>query len=141
MNDKKKGKENNKNSFQPSKKVKGDREFRLADGKTPIYEIGDFIDKGIFSRYKKAYLKNSPNCNEEGEPVQCHLFGLGNVLKLIHQPGCHGLRIYYGKKKKNGKWIPELMLVGVYQDGNDMLDHTLILDNSLPCPTYCPDDV
>ena len=115
------------------------KQFALIKGK-PIYEIGEFIDHAKFDEYRKNYKRNlkttKPNC----ETIHAHLFGLGNILKLIGQPGCHGVRMYYGIEKRGKKLVPQLMLVGVYKDGNDMLDHTLILDASLPCPDYCDDD-
>ena len=119
------------------------RTFHLAGGK-PIYEIGGFISKDDFEAFKDLYRKSKRkqeknNDFPEIEHVSGHLFGLGDLMKLIHQPGCHGIRIYYGLKKEEGKdkLQPQLMIVGVYKDGADMIDHTLILDASMPCPDYC----
>ena len=137
MNDKKKGRGKN----QKIKKLKKEpKDFALYDDK-PIYEIGGFISKDQFKDYSNAYIKKQPFCDSQKRPIKCQLFGLGNLHKLLNQPGCHGMRAYYGLKKVGRTWMPQLMLVGVYQDGNDMIDHTLILDESLPCPLYCPDDI
>jgi hypothetical protein len=116
-----------------------ERDLMLIGG-LPIYEIGGFIDKKTARSYSRNYLKKQPFLNPKKKPVKGHLFGKGNVSKLIDQPDCHGIRVYYGlKKDEEGCFVPQLMMVGVYKDGSDMTDHTLILDMTLPCPEYCPD--
>ncbi len=115
---------------------RNDRDFHLVGGK-PIYEIGDFISKRTFKKYKDLFKELDPFKKSGIEPVGGHLFGLGDIMKLISQPGCHGIRIYYGIKKNRKKLEPQLMIVGVYKDGANMTDHTLILDASMPCPDYC----
>ena len=112
------------------------RAFHLV-GDKPIYEVGGFISKEEFKDYRDNFKKCNPFKPEQYENVGGHLFGLGEVMKLISQPGCHGIRIYYGLKKVKKKLHPQLMIVGVYKDGADMTDHTLILDASMPCPDYC----
>ena len=119
--------------------TKKPRKFMLIN-ELPIYEIGGFIDKKTAKNYSKNYLKNKPFIGPDGEPLKGHLFGKGNLSKLINQPDCHGIRVYYGMKKTKQGLIPQLMMVGVYQDGNDMIDHTLILDMTMPCPWVCPPD-
>ncbi len=113
------------------------RPLLLVDEK-PIYEIGDFIPVKKFEKMKYAYShsKNQRLLADKKTAVRSHLFGKGGILKLLGQPDCHAIRIYYGDDDKGN---PQLMLVGVYRDGKDMTDHTLILDVSKPCPHFCPE--
>ena len=55
--------------------------------------------------------------------------------ELLAQPGCAGMRFYYGlnDKGENG-----LVMVGVDRDGNDMVKGVL-LDDGFPCPIWCGD--
>jgi hypothetical protein len=63
-------------------------------------------------------------------------FHRDQVLELLNQPGCVGLRIYYGRQA-DGK--PALVLTGVDKADNDITGGT-ILERHLPCPPYCGDD-
>jgi len=54
---------------------------------------------------------------------------------LLAQPGCSGLRFYYGQDKSGAS---SLILVGVDADGNDMEDGVL-MDVHYPCPPVCGD--
>jgi hypothetical protein len=55
--------------------------------------------------------------------------------EILKQPGCTGIRLYYGVDDKGE---PSLVLVGVGQDDNDMVDGALI-DTIFPCPPFCGD--
>ena len=72
------------------------------------------------------------------EAVKGGMFPRDVFETLLAQPGCAAIRFYYGEAE-NG--APELVLVGVDVDGNDMTSASLF-DLSLPCPPYCgdPDD-
>lgn len=63
------------------------------------------------------------------------LFLRADVDALLGQKGCSGLRFYYGLGV-NGE--DTLILVGVDQEGNDMVNGVLI-DTSFPCPPFCGD--
>jgi hypothetical protein len=52
---------------------------------------------------------------------------------ILKQPGCQGIRVYYGRSE-NGTM--ELVLVGVDSDGNDMTAG-VIDDRGFPCPPVC----
>lgn len=73
-----------------------------------------------------CYRKLHPNQTE------AHFFGRENILALLNQTGCMGIRVYYGDKPSGGK---ELILVGVDANENDMLE--LIMDLSKHCPPTC----
>lgn len=61
-----------------------------------------------------------------------HFYGRDILEKLLEQDGCVGIRVYYGAGEDDK---PELVLVGVESDENDIL--SLIADTSVPCPNYC----
>jgi hypothetical protein len=63
-------------------------------------------------------------------------FHKDQVLELLNQPGCVGLRIYYGHQA-DGK--PALVLTGVDKADNDITGGT-ILEQHMPCPPYCGGD-
>ena len=142
---KSKKKSKKKRSYQNKKLKSGEnlryeedyRPLLLVDDK-PIYEIGDFIPVEKYKEMKEAYSnsKNQRLLADNKTPVKSHLFGKGGILKLIGQPDCHAIRIYYGDDEKGN---PQLMLVGVYRDGKDMTEHSLVLDVSKPCPHFCPE--
>ncbi len=51
---------------------------------------------------------------------------------LLNQSGCTGIRYYYGLDAEGKQ---QLVLVGIDENGNDMLN--LIMDLSSPCPENC----
>jgi hypothetical protein len=67
------------------------------------------------------------------DAVIAQYFGKDIVDKILAQPGCVGVRMYYGKHT-NGK--PDVIIVGVDIKGNDMLSGVLALP-TLPCPPIC----
>ena len=52
---------------------------------------------------------------------------------ILKQPGCKGIRIYYGKAATGEM---SLVMVGVDDDGNDMTSGEMI-ENHFPCPPFC----
>jgi hypothetical protein len=65
--------------------------------------------------------------------VLAHYFGSDALEKALAQPGCVGLRMYYGKHQDGS---PALVIVGVDKKGKDITSGTL-LQRSLPCPPEC----
>jgi hypothetical protein len=67
---------------------------------------------------------------KEDEYIRSEFFGADQVMRLLSQPGCVGLRIHYAKRweDKNGKptemgqgqLIPRVLLTGVNANGDDM---------------------
>ena len=55
--------------------------------------------------------------------------------ELLAQPGCSGMRFYYGRDKGGES---SLILVGVDKVGNDLVNGVL-LDGHFPCPPICGD--
>ncbi|MDF1696863.1 MAG: hypothetical protein P1U56_13560 [Saprospiraceae bacterium] len=67
--------------------------------------------------------------------VEGILFGRDHIFQLLNQPGCMGLRMYYGTDL-NGD--PHLVIVGTDLNGDDMAAPPFeILDTGVPCPTFC----
>lgn len=60
-------------------------------------------------------------------------FHADQVLRLLQQPGCKGLRIY---RARNPKDEASVILVGVDESGNDMTQGVM-LQEWLPCPPFC----
>jgi hypothetical protein len=67
------------------------------------------------------------------QSLRAHVFGGIKIRKLLSQNGCVGLRMYHGAIREKGE---VLLLVGVDRNGADLTDG-LILDVSVPCPSYC----
>lgn len=59
-------------------------------------------------------------------------FHKDQVLKLLDQPGCVGLRIHYGR---NANGSPALVLTGIDATDNDLTGE--ILEKHYPCPPVC----
>jgi hypothetical protein len=60
-------------------------------------------------------------------------FGRDALMSLLTQPGCTGMRIYYGKTDAAN---PVLVLVGVDVEGRDMTAYS-IKEVGCPCPPFC----
>jgi hypothetical protein len=63
------------------------------------------------------------------------MIGKQALEELLSQPGCEGLRIYYGREESGH---PALVLVGVNSSDADMTSGT-ILEQLFPCPPICGD--
>ncbi len=63
-------------------------------------------------------------------------FNQPQVIELLTQPGCVGMRIYRGMTADGES---ATVLVGVDKDGNDMVNGVL-LEIGMPCPPWCTDD-
>lgn len=98
-------------------------------------------------RKEKAEFMTADKMNEK-EAKKGGMFGKEDILDLLNQPGCVGMRYYYGRNDDGSK---NLVLVGVDKDNNDILpaeeksamavmdsnDNGIILERGLPCPPYC----
>jgi len=69
----------------------------------------------------------------KGDEVKAHYVGKEALLKLLNQENCVGVRIYYAETD-DGK--PELVFVGVTEEGKDLTDG-ILLERTFPCPPYC----
>lgn len=69
-------------------------------------------------------------------------FGKEKLEELLAQPGCQGLRFYFGadEKQEAGKtWTElDLVIVGADSSENDQIGaNDKILDYGSPCPSKC----
>ena len=94
---------------------------------------GSMISRTEAQRLLTNY-QNSPAfaANNHTEGI---LFGRDHLLQILAQPGCKGMRIYFGKDGVLSTDPTTFVIVGTNAEGNDMTD--LILDIGYPCPTHC----
>jgi hypothetical protein len=64
--------------------------------------------------------------------VKSGAFHKDQVIKLLGQAGCVGLRIHYGR---NADGSPALVLTGIDAKDNDLTGE--ILETHYPCPPMC----
>ncbi len=77
--------------------------------------------------HTRRYRAASPNAQKAGA------FHKDQVLELLNQAGCVGLRIYFGRDSAGA---PSLVLTGIDSTDTD-LSHGTILEISYPCPPFC----
>ncbi|MES2678575.1 MAG: hypothetical protein V4635_01765 [Bacteroidota bacterium] len=65
--------------------------------------------------------------------VKAHFFGKTQLMKILDQDDCAGIRAYYAIDDEDAK---QLVLVGVNFLEKDQYTET-ILDRSHPCPNAC----
>ena len=70
--------------------------------------------------------------------VTSSFIGANNVNNILNQENCIGIRIHNGYDSENEKL--NLVLVGVDENGKEILDNGIIYDKVLLCPDYCPID-
>ena len=98
---------------------------------------GGFISKSLAEQYLNNYTQGPSYTWNQG--VKGHYFGKGKVDELLALDGTVGIRIYYGSKiNASNVLVPQLMIVAVDENGNDILSGDKILDISQPCPPICP---
>ena len=68
-----------------------------------------------------------------GGPHKGGMFLRAELDQVLAQPGCAGLRYYYGRKADGQD---SLILVGVDEKGNDM-EQGVLLEESFLCPPIC----
>lgn len=73
-------------------------------------------------------IKNAANREQKGG-----LFLRKELDELLAQPGCSGLRYYYGR---NAQGQDTLILVGVDKEGNDMVQG-VVMEECFLCPPFC----
>ena len=103
-------------------------------------DTGAFVSKATGKQAIADYVGSQ--AYTEMQDVKAHYFGKNKILDLFNQTGCIGVRIWYGfTYDAQNTPLPQLYLVGVDANGNDILPgggNDLVLDASMPCPRYCP---
>jgi hypothetical protein len=82
--------------------------------------------KGLLKTYDRITASDA---------VIAQYFGKDIVDKILAQPGCIRVRMYYGKHT-NGK--PGMIIMGVDKSGKDMVTGVLAMPVII-CPPYCGD--
>jgi hypothetical protein len=91
------------------------------------HEISLAEAKTFIENHQKSLLAQ----NSKEPQIKAETFERSAIEKILAQPGCNGLRIYYGKDE-NGK--PNLVLVGADTSGKDMM---IIMEKGTLCPPFC----
>jgi hypothetical protein len=100
-----------------------------------VYPSTDNLINAGQSKYKQEVpaLTNTYQIAVSSNNVIAHYFGKDVVDRIMKQPGCVGVRMYYGKKS-NGK--SGIMIVGVNKSGKEFLPIILAGPGSF-CPPIC----
>lgn len=88
-------------------------------------------DARAFTRRFRAASKTAPAMGDHAST-----FKGADVMELLLQQGCWGVRIYRGFDEQG---VPCFVLVGVDEKGRDLTSGVL-LEKGLPCPPFCDDE-
>ena len=96
---------------------------------------GHMVDLRLAARWTKRYREENP-----GE-TKAQFFGCDILNQLLNEPGCMGIRVYYGIDDDGKK---QLILVGANAEQNNLLptdqgsDGSAVANGGQSCPTSCP---
>ena len=84
--------------------------------------VGEQISHELAADFIKAY--------EEAYPAENRGYHLGrNIIdQILAQPGCVGMRFYYGLNEEGQK---TLVYVGIDADGNDLVKRTIVMSGGI----------
>ena len=82
--------------------------------------VGEEISHELAADFVKAYEQA-----HSGEIRGYHL-GRNIIDQILAQPGCAGMRFYYGLNEDGQK---TLVYVGIDADGNDLVKRTVVMEN------------
>lgn len=63
-----------------------------------------------------------------------HFFGKTALEEILNNDSCVGLRIYYAQTSGGEK---RLVITGVDENENDIIDERFLADRNFPCPPMC----
>jgi hypothetical protein len=92
-------------------------------------------EKHDISLQEAVGLTRAYRVGVSSETVLAHYFGKEAVEKALAQPGCVGVRMFYGKHHDGSS---TLVIIGVDRAGNDMTSG-IALQMAVPCPPSCGD--
>ena len=84
--------------------------------------VGGEISIETATEFTKTYAENHPN-----ENLSYHL-GRNIIEHILAQPGCVGMRFYYGYNTEGQK---TLVYVGIDANGNDLVKQTMVTENGV----------
>jgi len=82
--------------------------------------VGEEISHEMATDFVKAYEESHP-----GE-VRGYYIGRNIIDQILAQPGCVGMRFYYGLNQEGQK---TLVYLGVDADGKDLVKKTVVMSN------------
>ena len=82
--------------------------------------IGEEISHELATEFIESYKQGHP-----GE-LGGYVLGRNIIDQILAQPGCMGMRFYYGLNEEGQK---TLVYVGVDADGKDLLKRTVVMEN------------
>src|ERR1700684_2271385 len=82
--------------------------------------VGEEISHKMAGDFMKAYQDAYPTENRG------YLIGRNIIELILAQPGCVGMRFYYGLNEDNQK---TLVYVGIDSQGNDLIKRTIVMEN------------
>lgn len=100
------------------------------DPRTPLPDSGEFITLAEASERTKKFREDYVvHIYDKHEKIKANFFSKENVMKVLGQPGCKGIRVYNAVHPKaeqdptTKEWIDrrEILIVGTDKDGNDIL--------------------
>ena len=99
----------------------------------------------IVTRWKKNYFDQQINRGvPKDEVMKGHFFGMDIIQKILNQPGCMGIRVYYALNEDMEKRV---ILLGAKADHSDMDpgngesvdgNGNTAANFSVDCPPICP---
>lgn len=84
--------------------------------------IGEEISHETAADFVKAYEQAHP-----GE-LRGYTVGRNIIDQILAQPGCAGMRFYYGLNEEGQK---TLVYVGIDADGKDLVKKTVVMENGV----------
>jgi len=84
--------------------------------------VGGEISHETATDFVKAFQQAHPNENP------AYYLGRNIIEKILAQPGCAGMRFYYGYNTEGQK---TLVYVGMDANGNDMVKQTMVTENGV----------
>lgn len=91
----------------------------------------------IITKERAKELINSFQ-NQYKDEINSSFIGSDNVKHILSQESCMGIRIYNGFDEDKQKM--SLVLVGVDENGKEILEDGIIYDDMSVCPPFCPID-
>ena len=82
--------------------------------------VGEEISHELANEFIQSYKQNHAG-EREG-----YILGRNIIDQILAQPGCTGMRFYYGLNEEGQK---TLVYVGIDANGNDLLKKTVVMQN------------
>lgn len=124
-----------------------EKELIVVKGKVIEQEKGYHANVGKDIGFEAGAKMIKRHFDENPDDVIAHFMGKNIIEEILAQPGCVGVRFFYGL---NETGIRQLVLAGVDKDGNNILEFDvvgedgkifkrrgIVADMAKSCPPYC----